>query len=167
MGSGKSAVGQRLATRLGRRFHDTDALIEGVAGMRVAEIFARQGEPAFRRLERELIARLPVEHAGSVLALGGGMFVGADNVAAIRAACLSVWLRISPHVALERIGPDPGAVRPLLDCADPAGRLAALDRERRPWYARAHATVDVDALGVDAVVDRVAALLHAGSGPCA
>jgi shikimate kinase len=166
MGSGKSAVGRRLAARLDRPFRDTDTLIEQATGLRVAEIFARHGEATFRRHERQLIARLPADHAGTVLALGGGMFVGAANIEAIRAACFTVWLRVSPHVALERLGREPGTVRPLLDGADPAARLEALDRERRPWYARADAWVDVDGPGVDAVVERVMELL-VGAGPCA
>ena len=71
MGSGKSTVGPRLAHRLGWRFLDVDAVIEAEAGISIAQIFARHGEPAFRDLEHSTVARLAAEDA-LVLALGGG-----------------------------------------------------------------------------------------------
>lgn len=71
MGAGKSSVGRRLAARLGIRFVDADAEIESAAGMTIAEIFAKHGEPDFRAGEKRVIARL-LDNGPQVLATGGG-----------------------------------------------------------------------------------------------
>jgi shikimate kinase len=154
MGSGKSAVGARVAARLGIAFRDTDHLIEQQAGRTVAEIFAADGEATFRAHERRLIDRFG-DLSPTVLALGGGMFVGEENVSDIRAAVFTVWLRAGAEVLLRRMGDEPGEVRPLLQCDDPLARLRELLAAREPWYARAHAVVDVDELEVDAVAAAV------------
>jgi shikimate kinase len=165
MGAGKSAVGRLLATRLGRPFLDSDDAIAAAAGAgSVRELFAREGEAAFRARERRFIAELSA-YAGHVLALGGGMFAGAENVSAIRAVAFAVWLRARPETLLARLSASDRALRPLLDGdADPArlvARLAALLAERAPWYAQAHATIDTDGLATEDVAALVLALLAA------
>ncbi len=150
MGVGKSAVGARLAARLGREFVDTDAEIERERGASVAEIFARDGEPAFRRLERaawERLAGRPV-----VAALGGGAIAQPGAAEALAACGTVVHLRARPETLLERLGD--GAERPLLAGLDRAGRLArvrALLAERAAHYGRARIAVDTDGLDPDAV----------------
>jgi len=164
MGCGKSAVGQRVADLLEWDFHDTDTLIEEAAGQSVVEIFATAGEGTFRAHERRLVSRLD-RFPRTVLALGGGMFVGEANVTGIRAASFTVWLRAAPAVLLGRMGDDPGRVRPLLQVADPLARLAELLEQRAPWYGRAHATVAVDELTVDGAAAAVVAAAR-GAGRC-
>lgn len=169
MGAGKSAVGRALAARLGRTFADTDALIEVEAGRTVAEIFAREGEAAFRGYERRLIERL-TSFRRHVLALGGGMFVGEENVARIGAAAATIWLRARVDTLVARLGPRAGEDRPLLRPGDPAERLAALLAERAPWYGRAQLALDTDGLEVEEVAAAITrALAEPGSGaarPC-
>ncbi len=156
MGSGKSAVGRRVAELLEREFQDTDALIEAAAGRSIAEIFATDGEAAFRARERQLIAGLD-EMPPSVLALGGGMFVGEENVTAICSAAFTIWLQATPATLRQRLGSDPGAVRPLLRGVEPEARLTELLAQRAPWYGRAHTTVAVDGLSIDAAASAVVA----------
>lgn len=163
MGAGKSVVGRLLAARLGRPFIDTDDAIAAELGSSVRELFAREGEAAFRARERRFIAELPA-YSRHVLALGGGMFVGADNVSAIRGAAWTVWLRATAGTLLARLSAAERAERPLLAGDGAPDRLAALLTERAPWYARAHVVIDTDGLAPAAVAARVAAALAL---PCA
>jgi shikimate kinase len=155
MGAGKSAVGPALARRLARRFVDTDAEIEREQGRTVAEIFAREGEAAFRALERAVVTRWLGEPA--VVALGGGAIARDDVRAAVERAGTVVWLRARPETLLARLGE--AAARPLLAGLPAAGRLARL-REllaaREAAYARAALVVDTDDASVDEVVERIA-----------
>src|SRR5215470_5572891 len=95
MGTGKSEVGRRLAQRLGRAFVDTDQLVEERAGKRVAAIFADDGEPAFRGLERTAVADAAAR-AGAVIAVGGGAVLDPENVRVLRAAGVLVHLTARP-----------------------------------------------------------------------
>ena len=102
MGSGKSSIGRRLATRLGIAFVDADSEIEQAAGMTIAEIFERHGEPYFRAGEARVIARL-LDQGPQVLATGGGAFMNPDTRAAIRRKGVSVWLKAELDVLMKRI----------------------------------------------------------------
>jgi shikimate kinase/3-dehydroquinate synthase len=139
MGSGKSAIGRRLAARLGLPFRDADAEIELAAGRSIAEIFARFGEPAFRDGERRVIRRL-LDGEPMVLATGGGAFMDPVTRALIRERATSLWLRCPLPVLLRRVS---GRThRPLLNGTDPAVVLRRLMTERNPIYAEADIVVD-------------------------
>ena len=132
MGSGKTTAGAALARRLGTRFIDLDALIELAAGCSIAEIFDRQGEPAFRELEhRELrnVLAKPRNQA-CVVALGGGAFAQRRNLELIeQTGAPVVWLDAPPEVLLERCRQHTPA-RPL--ARDPHAFLT-LWRQRIPF----------------------------------
>lgn len=158
MGAGKSSVGRALAGTLGLRFLDTDAEIERERGLPIAEIFARDGEAAFRSREREVVARwlgLP-----AVVSLGGGAFAQPEVRALLAGAGTVVYLRARPETLLARLGE--GTDRPLLAGLAPAQRLVRL-REllaaREAAYAGADLVVDTDGVAAEAVVERVARAL--------
>jgi shikimate kinase len=154
MGSGKSTVGRALAARLGLSFVDTDAEIERATGRSVAEIFASDGEPAFRRRERAEIERWSGERA--VVALGGGAIAQPGAPERLAASGTVVYLRADPETLLERIGEE--ATRPLLAGRDAAGRLARLSEllaSRRSAYETAGLVVDTDGLSATQVVARL------------
>ena len=161
-GAGKSTVAARLAGRLGWQAIDTDTLIEQSAGRSVAAIFAADGEARFRALEREAIvqaAALP----NAVIATGGGAFMDADSRRALADGGLVVALEarldtIAARQAEAAIGrPD---IRPLLDGAEPSGRIRALKAARQPFYALADVTIHTDVASVEDVVDEIVAAMN-------
>lgn len=139
MGAGKTAIGRRLAARFGLPFVDADQEIEEAAGCSVADIFERYGEPAFRDVERRVIARLLHEPV-HVLATGGGAFMDERTRALIAERGISLWLRADLEVLLARTGRR--SDRPLLRDGNPREILARLKTEREPIYARADVVVD-------------------------
>lgn len=158
MGAGKTSVGRRLAARLGVDFKDADQEIEAAAGLTVAEIFARHGEPEFRAGERRVIARLLCE-APHVLATGGGAYMDANTRAAMQEKAFTIWLRAPLDLLLSRIGKR--QTRPLLNNADPKGTLERLLAEREPVYAGADYVLDCLDGPHAATVDQVMAELKA------
>lgn len=153
MGAGKTAVGRGLARALRLSFRDADWEIEAAAGMPVAEIFDRFGEPAFRDLERRVIARL-LKADAQVLALGGGAFMDEETRAVVAACGRSIWLRASPETLVGRTERR-RAQRPLLRDGDPLERLRALAAVRDPVYALADIVIESDGKSVKRVVDEV------------
>jgi shikimate kinase len=162
-GAGKSVVGRRVARLLQRRFLDLDRLIERDAGCTVAELFAREGEPAFRARERAVTESL-VAAPASVVAPGGGWVLDPANPAAIAARSTIVWLRVTPAVALARMGQ--GVTRrPLLAGPDPLAALTALAEQRAPRYAAAaDVTLDSEGLPLPELARRLAALVDRRTG---
>src|SRR6185503_5463209 len=102
MGAGKSAIGKRLAARLGVPFRDADTEIETAAGCTISEIFERYGEPAFRDGERKVIARL-LNESPHVLATGGGAFADEQIRENVKACALSVWINVPVEVLVSRV----------------------------------------------------------------
>jgi shikimate kinase len=131
MGAGKSAVGKQLAKMLRRHFHDSDAVIEARTGVDIALIFEMEGEAGFRRREREVIDAL-TSLEDVVVATGGGAVLDPANREALASRGIVVYLDASVDQQLERTRSS--SHRPLLDTPDPAGRLAALMKERSPLY---------------------------------
>jgi shikimate kinase len=157
MGSGKSSIGRRLASRLAIPFVDADTEIEQAAGMSIAEIFERHGEPYFRAGEARVIARL-LDHGPQVLATGGGAFMNRDTRATIRTKGVSIWLKAELDVLMKRI--KRRGDRPLLKNGDPAATLNALIAERYPVYAEADLTVLSRDVPHDTIVDEIVAALR-------
>jgi shikimate kinase / 3-dehydroquinate synthase len=137
-GSGKSAVGRRLAHRHDASFVDLDETIERTAGRTIAEIFADDGEAAFRSLERAAVMSLgeadaePAIHR--VIATGGGAVVDPRNRWALYRGRLPVWLDGRPEVLAQRLRRSPN-VRPLITGRDPIGAVRTLAKDRERFYA--------------------------------
>jgi shikimate kinase len=158
-GSGKSAVGAELARRLGWRFVDLDVEIEARAGRSIIEIFASAGEGEFRRLETETLAGLG-DLEQIVLATGGGVVVSEANRELLPVLGKIVWLRVSPEVALERIGDSRS--RPALTDLPPIEEAREVARSRRAWYEQvADGAIDTDSLTLAEVCNELEQLWRA------
>jgi shikimate kinase/3-dehydroquinate synthase len=165
-GSGKSAVGRRVAARHGALFLDLDEQIEQAAGRRIPEIFASDGEAAFRRLERDAVTALgppdPDPALRRVISPGGGAIVDPRNRWALFHGRLPVWLDVRPEVLAQRLRRSPN-VRPLVQGGDPVARIRQLAASRERYYRAAARVNGVVALG--SVVDAVEGLVADGVPP--
>ena len=148
MGVGKSSVGRRLALRLGRQFHDTDKMVEDEAGCTVAEIFAAEGEAAFRALETAAVRRALESDPYAVIAFGGGAVLDGANASLARRLSLVVWLQAPARELARRVSASMrrsgGTARPLLaQGRSPEQVLDELARQREDAYrSAAHVLVD-------------------------
>ena len=152
MGSGKTTVGKVLADFLGCPFMDLDDLVVKKAGKSIPDIFAQDGEPAFRQLEAQVLRKTVEKYAEStaVLALGGGAVLAPSSAALLHEKTVCIYLRASLETLLARLEGET-AGRPLAD-ASLADRLAA----REPIYEKtAHVTIDTDGLSPDEVADEI------------
>lgn len=156
MGAGKSTVGPLLARRLGWPFLDLDDEIQAAAGRTVPEIFATEGEAAFRAAERAAAERVGAR-APLVLATGGGAFTVAETRGALQRGALTVWLRCDLEALLLRIPAD--GSRPL---AANRATIAPLLRTREPSYALADLTVDTSGTAPDDVARIIAEAARRG-----
>ncbi|WP_420141786.1 shikimate kinase [Sphingomonas sp.] len=159
MGVGKSTIGRRLAQRLRLPFVDSDHEIESVAGMTIAEMFARFGEAQFRDGERRVISRL-IDGTAKVIATGGGAFMNEATRALILERATAIWLDADVEVLAERVGRRAGS-RPLLNGGDPREMLAKLAAARNPIYALAPIHIRSRPLPHEATVDTIMKALGA------
>ncbi|MBS0519473.1 MAG: shikimate kinase [Proteobacteria bacterium] len=152
MGAGKTAIGKRLAARLGLPFVDADEEIERAAGCTVTEFFERYGEAEFRAGERRVIARL-VEGPPRILSTGGGAYMDTETRELLRRKAITVWLRADLDVLYDRV--KRRSHRPLLREGDPRDILARLMTQRYPVYAEADLVVDSTAQPADVTTEQV------------
>jgi len=162
MGSGKTAVGRRLADRLGLEFVDSDTEIESRTGVDIPYIFEREGEAGFRARERDVLDAL-TGREGVLVATGGGAILDAETRERLRSRGCVVYLRTSVGQQLARTRR--GDQRPLLRNPDPRGTLERLMQQRAPLYEQtADLIVDTDGRRVGAVAEEIAARLAAARG---
>lgn len=152
MGAGKSAIGRRLARLLDLPFVDSDKEIEEAAGRSVAEIFSDYGEPAFRDVERRVLARLMAQ-GRCVVATGGGAFIDSATRALVKARGVSIWMRADLDTLVQRTARR--NTRPLLRSGDPRAILASLMEARYPIYAEADLAFDSDSASPDDTAARL------------
>ena len=166
MGAGKTSIGKRLAARLDVSFADADHEIEAAAGMTVAEIFAKYGEPEFRRLERSVIARLLHDKPG-VLATGGGAYMDDATRAGMKDAAFTIWLKAPIDILLGRVRKrqEHDQSRPLLNTDDMRGTLEKLSATREPVYALADMVLESGDEPHAVLLDKIIAAL-ASHGIC-
>jgi shikimate kinase len=151
MGAGKSSVGRTAASILRMPFVDTDGLVENATGRTIPRIFEELGEEAFRTAEALAIQRLLII-PDSVIATGGGAVVRPGNWDYLLAAGLVIRLYVTPEESLRRTAHDTS--RPLLQGEDRLARLRRLHEEREAFYARAHHTIESEAMTVQEVARR-------------
>lgn len=141
MGAGKTTIGRLLAQKLNYRFFDTDSLIEQLAGQSVNQIFSGAGEPAFRRLESQVLAELSA-YKNLAIATGGGIVLERMNWSYLQHGIV-VWLDVPVEQLYIRLKSD--TTRPLLSDSELSAKLEELLEQRQSFYAQADARVAVAA----------------------
>lgn len=152
MGTGKTQVGRRLASRLRWSFIDTDFVIEQELNTSIRQLFAEKGEVYFREQERRVIARV-CQHQLCVIATGGGAIVDPANAQQLKNSGLLVCLTATPEVIFARVWSNTD--RPLLQAEDPLATIRTLMASRADAYARAQVTIDTSQQSVEQVVAAV------------
>lgn len=156
MGTGKTVVARALAKRLKMKFVDMDDVIAEREGMEINDIFAKKGEPYFRRAEKEVAAEIS-KQSDLVIAAGGGAVIDEENVRNLKSNGVMVCLTASADKILERTK---GYVhRPLLNVPDPKAKISELLAKRASCYARADHQIDTTDLTVNEVVKKIMELL--------
>ncbi len=156
-GSGKSAVGNRLAARLRMRFVDTDDLIEERQGVPITDIVKFHGWDHFRKLEKGMIEEVSKEN-NLIIASGGGAVLDPDNVKALRRNGFVIWLKADQQALLKRIQRDQSSStrRPTLTGKGTLEEIEETISEREPFYEKASKIqIDTSKLHVEEVVERI------------
>ena len=152
MGTGKSAVGRELAKKKKWHFVDLDELIELKEKRTIADIFAKDREPYFRKIESRRLKEVAKEK-GFVVACGGGIMLNEGNIKIMKASGTVICLSAKPEVIFRRVS---GAThRPLLNVENPKERIELLLKLRSPYYAKADKAIDTSKLSVREVAGRI------------
>jgi len=159
MGTGKSTVGRALARRLGMQFLDMDLILEERAGKPISRIFAEEGEPHFRAMERTLSQELS-QRSGLVIACGGGVVLNPDNVRDYHRTGLVVCLTAPAEIIFKRTAKDRN--RPLLEEKDRMRRILELLEKRKRLYAAIPHQVDTATPTADQVAEAIIKLYGEG-----
>lgn len=146
MGSGKSSIGPMLAQKLNYRFVDTDTLIEEKAGQKIPDIFAKQGEKAFREMETAVLEDLAKE-TNLVIATGGGIILREKNRDLLENSTFLVSLITSPEIIFERTRTDNN--RPLLQDPNPLLKIKTMLSERKAFYEIGNLQINTDSDSVE------------------
>lgn len=141
MGVGKSSVGRLVAAELQFEFVDTDEVIESRTGVKISEIFARHGEPVFRKFERDLVAEM-TGWQSKVISTGGGLVTNSDNLASLKTHALVVCLWATPETIYQRTKHQ--THRPLLQDPDPLAKIRELLAAREAAYKQADVLVNTE-----------------------
>ena len=157
MGTGKSCVGRLVADVMHFTFLDTDHVIEARAGKPISDIFAQDGEPAFREWERRVVEEL-TRRQRTVIATGGGLPTDEANLASLKTHALVICLWASPESIWERVREHDH--RPLLNEPDPLTKIRQLLTAREPYYRQADVLVNTEMRSVREVAQHVVHQFH-------
>lgn len=156
MGSGKSSMGKKLALRMGYTFVDMDNLIEAQQKQSVSDIFAEQGEAAFRQLERFVLHQTFLQD-NIVVSTGGGAPAYFDNLPLMQKNGLTIYLKAEPGVLISRVQANLSS-RPLLAGMDAEGLMSFVQKQlsqRAPFYEQAQLHVEAKDLTPAVLHERV------------
>jgi len=158
MGTGKTTVGNLLASKKKRHFVDLDELITLREKRSIPDIFTKDGEPYFRRIEKQILKEVSKEKK-FVVACGGGIVLDKENIKIMKETGVMVCLVASPEVILKRTSGM--AHRPLLNVRDPKKQIDLLLKLRTPYYAQADKTIDTSKISEKEVVDKIIKIISA------
>jgi shikimate kinase len=156
MGVGKTSIGRNLAKHLQLDFVDLDELIERESGKSIVEIFSKEGEKAFRRIETQMLHDV-AQRGPAVVSTGGGTFTKPENRDIIRSSGISIWLDAHPELIRSR---GVGSNRPLWRSAEQAMQLL---EERTPYYGLADIRFELENWSPEEAAEQLVKILRSDS----
>jgi len=156
MGTGKSSVGRQLAKQKGWNFIDLDELIELKQQRRIVDIFAKEGEAYFRKIEKKILKQASTQDK-FVVACGGGVVLDSENIKLMKKTGILICLCATGEVILKRVSAS--SWRPILNVAKPRERIELLLKMRAPYYLQADKTVDTSRSSIKQVVAKIIRML--------
>jgi len=158
MGTGKSVVGRELAKKNKRKFIDLDELIELKEKRRICDIFAKDGEPYFRKIEKKVLKEVSREKK-FIVACGGGIVIDKENIRLMKKTGLIICLTATPEVIFKRVSGYKH--RPKLNIAQPKKQIELLLKLRSSYYAQADKTIDTSKITIKEIVDKILRIISA------
>ena len=152
MGTGKSSVGKLLAARRRWHFVDLDEFIELRQKRRIVDIFAKDGEPYFRKIEKKALKEVSAQDK-FVVACGGGIILNKDNIKLMKKTGMLICLSATPGEILKRVSTD--THRPLLNVEKPLKHIELLLKMRAPNYMQADKIINTSNLSIKQVVQKI------------
>ena len=152
MGTGKTAVGKELAKKKKWQFVDLDDLIELRERRLIPDIFAQNGEPYFRRVEKKVLKEVSRENK-FVVSCGGGIVIDKENIGTMKETGIIICLSAVPEEISKRTSGCGN--RPLLNVKDQKKQIELLLKLRAPYYAQADKTIDTSKISIEEVVDKI------------
>jgi len=156
MGTGKTSIGRQLAKIKRWRFVDLDDRIEEKEKRGIPDIFAKDGETYFRKIEKQVLKEISLGE-DLVIACGGGIVIQKENIELMKATGKIICLTSSAEAILKRTSRFIN--RPLLNVADPKAKIESLLKERAEYYALADITVDTSSLTVKEAAEKLSELI--------
>jgi len=156
MGTGKTSVGRQLAKERGINFVDLDELIELQEQRRIVDIFAKEGEAYFRKIEKKVLKQVSTQKQ-FVVACGGGVVLDRDNIKLMKKTGMMICLYAAPEEILKRVSANKD--RPLLNVDKPQKRIELLLKMRAPYYIQADKIIDTSHLTVKQVAGKISKIL--------
>jgi shikimate kinase len=152
MGTGKTCVGRELARRKKWHFIDLDNFIELKEKRTISDIFAKEGESHFRRLEKKALKEIAKEKK-FIVACGGGIVINSENIEVMKDSGMIICLSATPEVIYKRVSLS--LHRPLLKVKDPKKQIELLLKLRAPFYAQADKIVDTSKYSIKEIADKI------------
>ena len=156
MGTGKSSVGRQLAKQKGWNFVDLDELIELKQQRRIVDIFAKEGEAYFRKIEKKILKQVSTQDK-FVVACGGGVVLDPENIKLMKKTGILICLCATGEAILKRVSAS--SWRPILNVAKPRERIELLLKMRAPYYLQADKTIDTSRSSIKQVVAKIVRML--------
>jgi len=155
MGTGKTSVGRALSFRSKMQFVDLDDLIEFKERRSISDIFAKEGEPYFRRVEKKTLKEVAKEK-GFIVACGGGVVIDPENIKIMKDTGVIICLGANSDIILKRT--HGSSCRPLLNVDNPKEKIDFLLKMRAPFYAKSNFLIDTSRLTIDKVIEKISGL---------
>lgn len=157
MGAGKSTIARQLSSALGYEVLSTDAMIVEQEGREISEIFKKEGEPYFRKVEKAMVRKVSALEK-VIVDCGGGVVLDPENLSCLKQTGMVIYLSATPESIYERVKNH--THRPLLNVENPMQVICDLLDKRQAFYAQASYTIDTDNRNLNDICAEIISLFN-------